>query len=111
MRAKIAQVTTVLYHLTMNAVCVLSVENQEETGLNANLVKSGTICIVLVSKPTLTSKLLFGPALIVKTDKLLRICFVKVQLCTAVSYMENMYINWIINTLILKVVPLSNNWG
>ena len=49
----------------MNAVYV---ENQEET---ANLVRSATIYIVLVSKPILTSKLLFGPALTVKTDKLL----------------------------------------
>ena len=68
MKVQIARVAAVLYHLTMNAVYV---ENQEETGLNVNLVRSGTIYIVLVSKPILTSKLLFGPALAVKTDKLL----------------------------------------
>ena len=68
MRVQIARVAALLYHLTMNAVYV---ENQEETGLNANLVRSATIYIVLVSKPILTSKLLFGPALTVKTDKLL----------------------------------------
>ena len=44
------------------------VKNQEETGLNVNLVGSGNIYIVLVSKLILTSKLLFGPALTVKTD-------------------------------------------
>ena len=67
MRVQIAQVAALLYRLTMNAVYV---ENQEETGLNA-LVRNATIYIVLVSKPILTSKLLFGPALTVKTDKLL----------------------------------------
>ena len=70
MRVQIARVAALLYHLTINAVYV-HVENQEETGLNANLVRSATIYIVLVSKPILTSKLLFGPALTVKTDKLL----------------------------------------
>ena len=68
MRVQIARVAAILYHLTMNAVYV---ENQEETRLNANLVRSATIYIVLVSKPILTSKLLFGPVLTVKTDKLL----------------------------------------
>ena len=67
MRVQIAQVAALLYRLTMNAVYV---ENQEETGLNA-LVRNATIYIVLVSKLILTSKLLFGHALTVKTDKLL----------------------------------------
>lgn len=57
MRVQIAQVAAVLYHLTMNAVYV---ENQEETGLNANLMRSGAIYIVLVSKSTLTSKFFFA---------------------------------------------------
>ena len=51
----------------MNAVYV---ENQKKTGLNVKLVRSGTVYIVLVSKPTLISKLLFGPALTVKAEKL-----------------------------------------
>ena len=80
---------------------------QEETGSNANFVRSGIIHIMLVSKPTLTSSLLFEPALIVKTNKLFALYSYnyRVRKCsynglsTIVSCMEKVYIKWTINYL------------
>ena len=83
--------------------------DQEETGLNVNLVRSGAIYIVLVSKPTFTSKLLFGPALTVKTDLLCKSAIIMTLRITFI-YGESVH-KLYHKPLVVKVVPLSNNLG